>query len=320
MTTHPTRPLSVPATPVLPRRRAALAASLAALALLSAAPAFAQSADPSGWQALLDRYLVRMGGKGQPAETRFDYEQLYVDEGIWSKKRSDRLETIRGQLLSARPSGMGGRERLAWALNTYNFLVVERATLLLLVPMRQFQRYESVDQMSSSDGTFFHALVATVEGRSYSMAEFERRFVYGDTTPIVEPRLVAGDPRLMFALCRGSVGGPPLAPRAFKPESLETQLELATRTALAHARMATADPVSKKLLVSNYLGERLVDFGGGPAGLLPFLEKHGPPALRAVVKREKAAGIARFTPVDPSLNQFPRAKPAPPRPASPPKS
>lgn len=315
MATHDSPPVSLPA-----RRRAGFAAALAALALFAAAPALAVSPDVSGWQALLDRYLLRMGGKGQPAETRFDYEQLYVDEGIWTKKRSDRLEAIRAQLLSATPSAMGERERLAWALNTYNFLVVERATLLLLVPRRQFQRYESVDQMSSADGTFFQALVATVEGRSYSMSEFERRFVYGDSTPVFEARRVAGDPRLMFALCRGSVGGPPLAPRAFKPESLDAQLDLATRTALAHPRMATADAVSKKLLVSNYLGERLVDFGGGPAGVLPFLEKFGPPSLRTIVKREKSAGIARFTPVDPTLNQFPRPKPAPPQPETPGKS
>lgn len=315
---HPAAP-AAPVRPYRPRR-APLAAALAVVALFAAAPAFALSPDVSGWQALLDRYLIRMGAKGQPAETRFDYEQLYVDEGIWTKRRSDRLEAVHAQLLAARPSGMGERERLAWAINTYNFLVVERATLLLLVPRRQFQRYESVDQMSSGDGRFFDALVATVEGRSYSMAEFERRFVYGDTTPMIEPRRVAGDPRLMFALCRGSIGGPPLAPRAFKAESLDAQLDLVTRTALAHSRMASADPVSKRLLVSNYLGERLVDFGGGPAGVLPFLEKFGPPSLRAVVRREKAAGIARFTPVDPTLNQFPRPKTPPPAPAATPKS
>lgn len=304
-----------------PRPRARLAASLAVLALLSAAPALAQAPDYSGWQALLDRYLVRTGGgKSQPADTRFDYEQLYVDESIWSKKRSDRLDQVRAQLLAATPSALDGNARLAWAINTYNFLVVERATLLLLVPRRQFQRYESVDQMTSPDGMFFDAQVAKVEGRSYSMAEFERRFVYGDSTPVIEPRRLAGDPRLMFALCRGSIGGPPLAPRAFRPESLQAQLDQAARTALAHPRMAAPDVAAKKLLVCNYLGERLVDFGGSAAGILPFLEKHAPPALRSFIRREKVTGVTRFTPVDPKLNQFPRPKPTPPQPAAAPKS
>jgi len=304
-----------------PRPRARFAALLAASALLSAAPALAQAPDHSGWQMLLDRYLFRMGdGKKQPAETRFDYEQLYVDEDIWTRKSSERLERIRGQLLSVTPSALDERARLAWAINTYNFLVVERATLMLLVPGRQFQRYDSVEQMSSPDGRFFDAQVATIEGRSYSMAEFERRFVYGDSTPLIEPRRQANDPRLMFALCRGSVGGPPLAPRAYRPESLEVQLDRATRTALALPFMAASDASGRHLLVSNYLGERLLDFGGTSSGILPFLEKHGPPALRSFLRRQKPADVTRFTKVDPTLNQFLRPKPAPPAPAPTPKS
>lgn len=295
--------------------------SLAALALLAAAPGRAQTPDVSGWQALLQRYLLQVPAtKVQPAETRFDYEQLYVDEGIWTTRHSARLAKIHEQLLAATPSAMEPRERLAWALNTYNFLLVERATLLLLVPRHKFQRYESVAQMTSSDGAFFDAQVAQVEGSAYSLAQFERRFVYGDSTPMYEPRRTPGDPRLMFALCRGSLGGPPLPARVFRAESLEVQLDRAVRASLAFPRFAAPDPVSKKLLVSDYLGERLLDFGGTPAGLIGFLEKYGPPSLRAYLRREKITGVARFTPVDPKLNQFPRPKPAPPAPAAGPKS
>jgi hypothetical protein len=303
--------------PRAPRLRVLLIAlSIALSGAFGPDPARAQSPDYSGWQSLLDRYIVRLGGKNQPAETRFDYEQLYVDEGIWTKKRSPRLEAVHAQLFSVTPSAMDERARLAWAINAYNFLVVERATMLLLVPRRQFQRYESVAQMSSGDGSFFEVLVAQVEGRSCSMAEFERRFVYGDTTPMLEPRRIAADPRLMFALCRGSVGGPSLPVRAFRPESLEVQLDHATRAALALPRMASLDPGHRKLLVSNYLGERLVDFGGTPEGIVPFLVKFGPSSLRSGIKREKLTGVARFTPVDPTLNQFLRPKPPPPAPAA----
>lgn len=303
-----------------PRRRVPIRSTVLAvlsIALLeagAAVPARAQGPDYSGWQSLLDRYVIRLEGKNRPAETRFDYEQLYVDEGIWTKKSSARLEAVHAQLFSVSPSALDDRERLTWAINAYNFLVIERATLLLLVPRRQFQRYDAVTQMSSADGSFFEARVAKVDGREYSMAEFERRFVYGDSSSMIEPRRVAGDPRRMFALCRGSVGGPPLAPRAFRPESLEVQLDLATRTALAIPRTASVDPASKVLLVSDYLGERLVDFGGTPAGIVPFLAKYGPSALRSAIKHEKLTTVARFTPVDPVLNQFLRPKPPPPAP------
>ena len=308
--------MSVPIQRRLARHPALLAVfSIAVLLACAAAPARAQAPDYSGWQSLLDRYIVRLEGKNQPSDSRFDYEQLYVDENIWTKKRSARLESVHAHLFAVSPSALDERARLAWAINAYNFLVIERATMLLLVPLRKFQRYDAVTQMSSSDGSFFEAQVAQVEGRSYSMAEFERRFVYGDSTPMVEPRRLARDPRRMFALCRGSLGGPPLAVRAFRPESLEVQLDQATRRALAISRMAAIDPESKKLLVSDYLGERLVDFGGTPQGVVPFLSKYGPSALRSAIKREKLADVARFMPIDPMLNQFLRPKPPPPAPA-----
>lgn len=299
----------------VPRPHVLLAVlSNAVLLACLAVPARAQAPDYSGWQSLLDRYVVRLEGKNQPSDSRFDYEQLYVDEGIWTKKRSARLESVHAQLFSVSPSALDDRARLAWAINAYNFLVIERATMLLLVPMRKFQRYDAVTQMSSADGSFFEAQVAQVEGRGYSMAEFERRFVYGDSTPMIEPRRVARDPRLMFALCRGSLGGPPLAVRAFRPESLEVQLDQATRRALAISRMAAIDPESKKLLVSEYLGERLVDLGGTPPSVVPFLSKYGPSALRSAIRRDKLTDVARFMPIDPMLNQFLRPKPLPPAP------
>jgi len=300
----------------VPRHHALLVViSIAVLQACAAVPARAQGPDYSGWQSLLDRYVVRLEGKNQPSDTRFDYEQLYVDEGIWTKKRSVLLEGVHAQLFAVSPSALDDRARLAWAINAYNFLVIERATMLLLVPMRKFQRYDAVTQMTSGDGSFFEAQVAQVDGRSYSMAEFERRFVYGDSTSMIEPRRVARDPRRMFALCRGSLGGPPLASRAFRPESLEIQLDQATRKALAISRMVSLDP-AQKLLVSDYLGERLVDFGGTPSGVVPFLSKYGPSALRSAIKHQKLTDVARFTPVDPMLNQFLRPKPPPPAPAA----
>lgn len=291
---------------------------LAAALLLAAAAALAPSAraqmpELSGYQALLNQYVVRIGdGKEQPFNTRFDYEQLYVDEGIWSKKRSERLETIHSQMFAVQPSAMDEKSRLAWAINAYNFLVIERATLHLLVPMRKFQRYETVDQMSTAEGSFFDGEFLDFEGRAWSIRQFERTFVYGDSTPMLEPRVKAGDPRLMFALCGGSVGGASIAPRAFKPESLGTQLDQAVRAALARPTMARWDERARALLVSDYLARHRVDFGGPTTAIVTFLGKHAPPELRSRIKKEKVTDVTRFMPVDPALNQFLRPKPKPP--------
>lgn len=299
-----------------PRARAALLACGCALACaFAAAPALAQGARPdlSGWQALLDQYIVYVGdGKKEPRDTRFDYEQLYVDEGIWSKKASERLERVHAQLLAVPPSSMDERTRLAWALNAYNFLVVERATLHLLVPLRRFQRYETVEQMNTFDGSFFDGPFLELDGKRWSLNSFERWFVYGDSTPSHEPRARAGDPRLMFALCRASLGGPSLPARAFKPESLEVQLDRCTRAALAKPAIARWDERANTLLLSNYLASHRIDFGGLTTAMVPFVEQFGPGPLRSQIRKAKLDDVRRFTPVDPTLNQFLRPKPQAP--------
>lgn len=301
--------------------RALLTAFLLAAPALVAGPALAAGPAPatgpgpdySGWQALLDRYAVRVGGgKGATADVRFDYEQLYVDDGVWTKRASARLDAVHARMFAVPPSAMDERTRRAWAINAYNFLVVERATLNLLVPRRQFQRYTSVDQMVTLDGPFFDAPVVEVEGRRWSIAEFERRFVYADSTPLAEPRTRPADPRLLFALCRGSLGGPSLHPRAFRPESLEAQLDLVTRASLERPAMASWDAATRSLVVSNLIAQRRLDFGDAPSGIVRFLEKYGPGPLRSAIRREKVTDVARFAPVDPTLNQFERPKPAPP--------
>src|SRR5215471_11901628 len=137
--------------PAPPRRRPAplrsrVIATLLALVLLAPA-ARAAEPDYSGWSDLLHKYLVVLHTKGKPWDSRFDYEQLYVDEGIWTKHRSDALSALHTQLLSVDPTDMTPAERTAWAINAYNFLVIERMTLYLLVPGRKFMRYDSPQQL-----------------------------------------------------------------------------------------------------------------------------------------------------------------------------
>lgn len=306
---------SIASLPVFARRaRTVFLACLGVLAL-AAAPAFAQGARPdvSGWQALLDQYVLWVGdGKKEPRDTRFDYEQLYVDEGIWTKKASERLERIHAQMFAVPPSAMDPRTRLAWALNAYNFLVVERATLHLLVPLRRFQRYETVEQMNTLAGSFFDGPFLELEGKQWSLNSFERWFVYGDTIPSYEPRATAGDPRLMFALCRASLGGPSLPARAFKPESLDVQLDRCVRAALAKPGMARWDERANTLMLSNYVASHRVDFGGLTSAMLSFVEKFGPGPLKSQIRKAKLDDVRRFTPVDPTLNQFLRPKPQAP--------
>src|SRR5262249_42181549 len=78
-----------------PARLAAPALAFALLLALAFAPhARAEEPDFSGWRDLLQRYVKVVAGKGQPWDSRFDYQRLYVDEGIWQKQRADGLSAL----------------------------------------------------------------------------------------------------------------------------------------------------------------------------------------------------------------------------------
>ncbi|MBI5167994.1 MAG: DUF547 domain-containing protein [Candidatus Eisenbacteria bacterium] len=294
--------------------RGALFALVIALSLLPSIALAQTHVKPNftGWQLLLSRYCVALPGAKAPLQdTRFDYEQLYVDENIWTLHRSDRLASIRSQLFATPPSQLSPRDRTAWAINAYNFLVVEHATLHMLVPNRQFLRHKSVNDIVVEGAAFFVVPVVELEGRQWSIEQFARHYVYGDSTPLLEPRARSADPRLSFALCPGYAGGPPLALRAYTGDSLEAQLDLAARRALAQPRFVTADKVTGTVVASEHFGTHRVDFGGNPNDALPFLERFAPADVKSVIRKFKVSAISRFSIEDLQMNQFERPKSAP---------
>jgi len=316
--------------PAPPRRRPALLVSRTIATLLALVvlvllvrPARAAEPDYTGWSDFLKKYLVVLhgapakGGSGKPWDSRFDYEQLYVDEGIWTKHSSDALTTLHTQLLTVTPSDMTPAERTAWAINAYNFLVIERMTLNLLVPGRKFMRYDSPREVNRTEGSFFAAIVANVEGKAYSLTGFERRFVYGDTTADPAdngslPRSKAGDPRLAFAVCKGALCSGPLLPWVYHADSLDRQLDRATRTALALPTYVKVDAKTGELAATNRFFEERCDYGGNELpGVLPFLKKYGTLATRELITTRKLARVSRYFEPDWKLNQFDRPKPKP---------
>jgi hypothetical protein len=298
-------------------------ALLAALFVLLPASARAQASAPDfrDYQSLLSQYVVRIAQKGEPFDTRFDYEQLYVDEKIWTLKRSARLEQVHAQLLAGSPSAMTPAAKLAWALNTYNFLVIEQVTLNLILPPREnrrfsFVRYSNVDEIATAGSGFFSTDVADVEGRHYTLDSFRRRFVFGDTTSGTGPRAPLRDPRVRFAINPGRIGDPPLMPFAYHPDSLDRQLDRVTRAALALPRFVTMRANPPQLLVSDWLARDPGDFGGTPQGMLAFVQKYAPRSLGDGMKRAKLSAVSRYMQPDPKLNQKAHPKLVMPTPAA----
>jgi hypothetical protein len=274
------------------------------------ATARALSPDYSGWQALLTKYVVVDGGTRKvPLDTRVDYGQVFMDEDQFSEGPARRLDEVRAQLLAVPPAQMNREERLAWAINTYNFLVFDRIARNVVVKgKKQLWRYGDVREVVSGAGSFYETPVVEVEGRRLSLTEFQRRYVYGDSTPQYERRATPGDPRLLFALSHGTLGGPPLMPRAYRPDSLESQLDRATRTTLALPRFVVWDRTRRQLDVSDYLGWNPGDFGGLHR-LVPFLERWAPREVSQAIRKERVVNPSHFVPYDWMINHATRHNP-----------
>ncbi len=294
--------------------RASSAAILAGLLALAAVGGVAETAradepDYTGYRDLLRRHVRVLKTPGKPWDSRFDYEQLYIDENIWTLRRAEGLANVHTQLLAVTPSAMSAPQRTAWAINTYNFLVIERMTLNLLVPGRRFMRYDSPREVNRDEGSFFAAPVARVEGREYSLTGFERRFVYGDTTaePLADgllPREHGGDPRLQLALVKASLCSGPVLPWVYRADSLEAQLNRAAKLALALPRWLRTD-ADGTLWASNRFFEERADYGGPELpGLMPFLTRHAPLAARKTIQAKKLTRPSMFFEPDWKLNQF----------------
>lgn len=268
----------------------------------SASPADSASApaalDLSGYQQLLNDLLTVTSAPGAPLDTRFDYEKFYDIRGRW-----ERLSRIKRQLLSVPPSGMDDRTRLAWAINTYNFLVLENATNHLLVPQRGRLRFLGPRDIPLPGGSFFTAPVIEVEGRKYSLDQLERHFLFADYDRAQggePPRAL--DPRVHFAVVCGALGCPPLLPRAYRPDSLEKQLEFATRNALALPRHLTLSEETGRLDASAIFQWYAADFGGMQKAF-EFARKYAPSATRAAIEKRKITAISGMTRWDWNLNQ-----------------
>jgi hypothetical protein len=262
----------------------------------SSAPATAP--DYSGYQQLLNELLTVISAKGEPLDTRFDYERFYDMRG-----RFERCKRIRRQLLAAPPSGMNERTRLSWAINMYNYLVLETAAEYLLVPERGRLRYLGPRDIKTPKGPFFQAPLVEIEGRAYSLDQFERHFLFADFDRAAHGDPPAAlDPRVHFAVVCGAIGCPPLLPRAYRPDSLEIQLKFVTRNALAMPRHLVFVEQSGRLQASAIFQWYAADFGGMDKAFA-FLMKYAPAKLRAVITQRKVTTISGMIPWDWNLNQ-----------------
>jgi hypothetical protein len=270
--------------------------------VVAAAPASdTPSPDFGPYQTLLDEYLVVTSAKGRPLQTRFDYERLHLSRG-----RYERFARVRKAMFAVPPATMDDVTRLAWAINAYNFLVIENATNNLIVPRRGMLRYTSVKEMSTGEGTFFTRPVVEIAGTRYSLDTFERTFVFPGYTPAPGTSPPAGfDPRPHFALVCGASGCPPLQPLVYDPRRIDAQLDAAVTGALQSPSHLVWKAAERELLASSIFDWYVLDFGGH-AGAFQFLVRHAPASVRSGIAKQGVTSVTGYVPWDWDLNQVPR--------------
>lgn len=253
----------------------ALAAATPAVKARPAARRAVARPTPPEWplyQELLDDHLWTTSEPGEPLETRFNYEKFYDERG-----RAERCYRIRSQFLSVDPAKLDAKRRLAWAINFYNYLVIEQITDHLLIPGKTRQRWTTVQDIKlDGEGLFEHPFVK-IDTTTYSLEAFARHFVFADyDAKSGSPPPKSLDPRAHFALVEGAVGSPPLQQRAYRSDSLELQLDRAVRASLASPRQWKPVAGAHAVQISALFFRYAPDFGG-PSKLvdwaLPYVPK-----------------------------------------------
>ena len=82
------------------------------------------SVDFRAYDLLLGEYLKVMTEPGQAVDTRFDYERLFTSD----PERAALLRARAASMLMVSPATLSPRDRIAWGINTYNFLVIQTVT------------------------------------------------------------------------------------------------------------------------------------------------------------------------------------------------
>jgi hypothetical protein len=291
---------------------------LIAVAIAAAPFAHAASSDLPpcpAYQALLDQNLEVLWANDpsttpptrRPVLTTFDYARLALQSDGRAK-----LDAARKELLEVRVSRLGPAARTAWAINAYNFLVIDGivqrgfpgGTPVASILDIAGQIPRSLRGGETTDFGFFGAPLATIEGKEYSLNQIERHYLLGDFDSDSLPPPASLDPRIHFALTCGARGGPPIHPRAYRPETLDAQLEDITRGALLGSKHFRWNGMNRELAVSQIFESHPTDFGG-PDSAFTFAMRHIPPRTAEQIRTAGITKIPSYIGMDWSLNQTP---------------
>lgn len=204
----------------------------------------------------------------------------------WKDHSGDRraLDNYIDGLAALEPSKMRREEAFAYWGNLYNAITVK--VVLDAYPVKSIKEISSpgawLDPKAWLGGPW-RAVRVRVEGRNLSLDDIEHG--------ILRPNF--RDPRVHYMLNCASIGCPNLALRAWRPDTLEQDLDRAARDFINHPR-GVSRATDGELSVSSIFRWFAEDFGGSDAATITHLIKYAEPALAEVLKSKNRIGADRY--------------------------
>jgi hypothetical protein len=189
--------------------------------------------------------LAPMAGQVQQSQEVF-YQQMdslllrHLEDGLvhYASLASDPLLTSTVRNLGALDRQIWEEPHVALLINAYNLLV-----------LAEVARAFPIGSVMEIPG-FFDRRRHLVAGRSVTLDQLEKHLL----------QISRRDGRLHFVLVCGALGCPPLQNRAFRPQSLEEDLQRQTRRALADARWVEVDSTTQRIKVTELFRWYEADF------------------------------------------------------------
>lgn len=222
------------------------------------------------------RGRLRPSSRGGVDYTGFDYEGLRQDQTAFRQYLQ--------QLEDADLPSLGLPERKALFINAYNALAVK----VLLDMCSDGKLCDSIRDITQVWNQPAGQIGGSGEDHLYSLDKIEH-----DT--IRNTQYFPRDSRIHAAVNCASVSCPDLYPEAFEVETLDEQLDDATRSWLANpTKGLAADQAGNTLTLSKIFYWYESDFEAEPGGMLAFVARHAPSEVQQWL-RTASPGVSYFS-------------------------
>ena len=212
--------------------------------------------------------LFTVSVSAQDVFTAFDqFFKNYVDKSgsvDYTSITQEKLTPLSNELAQYSLMDVSPDEEKAFLINAYNFLVITSVVVNGLPA--------SVQDVPG----FFTAKTHQVAGQRYSLNGLEKDLLF----------VKFPDPRLHFVLVCGAISCPPLINKAYRPETLENQLQAQCTSALNKVAFMSFDDAFNTLRWSALFDWYAADFGQKKENIIAWINTYREKAIPADAKTE----------------------------------